>query len=346
MKKILLLFTFFIGALMINAQTATSSLQTVGNNTLTVIKQKLDTVNSYLRSNAGTKAGENLDLIAIRTGGALTRLDYLYSGIGSMAVGDINYRMKQKLDTVNQKLREIDYNINGQSGVTPTAPDLGFGTWGEGIVQYLNNINSSFQADGSNAFVNIANTPTVDIAPTTTVNTNVNFNALSSETTIVSSASFAPASSASLIINIKPQTGTGIKINYIKITGTQTTAGNVVFKIHPITSQPTGGSASGFYGVDLNTGSAVNIQDIKFYTANPTGGGAVLQTIACIGQEVVPIPAPGTITTNAGYTWDFTKTGTNKPRVLTSGANSIAIFMEGVTLTGGVIRFEISYNAY
>jgi len=246
------------------------------------------------------------------------------------SIVDINYLIKQSSDTVNQTGRLIDYHL--------VSPNTGVGT-GE-YSEYIYTATSSLDTkitNGSN--VAASSIPVVlatDITPT------VNSQAIQTASTIVYSSSLAPVASASLILAIAPATTS--KLDRITISGIQTTGGNVIFKLMTLTSAPTGGSYTNPYGYNLEDGAAVsNTSDVKFFTANPTGGGALPTGTGLMSVVSTPIPA-ATATTDSEYTFDFTTNKNAKQPVVSSSRIIALVVNDGVTITGGNLFITVQLS--
>lgn len=97
MKKIILFLALIVGSINVNSQNATAALQAQGNNTLTVIKQKIDTVNQNQRK-------------------LYTSLNYISGGLtaGDMFFGMYNnsFYMDNKLGTANLYLDDLQKGID------------------------------------------------------------------------------------------------------------------------------------------------------------------------------------------------------------------------------------------
>lgn len=291
-------------------------------------KQSSDTTNQELRSTVAQLGGVN------------TRLD-TYLSSGGTGIGT-------KSDSIVERLRILDWHINGVN-ITPQVYSPGVESWGEAnLIQQISTTSeiqtlSSKITNGSN--VAAGSVPVVlatDVTPTVMTIPGSSFTG----TTCVNSASFTPVATASLIARIKPLKATGLRVNWIKISGTQTTGGNVVFKLLSLTAAPSGGSPSNLSDINIETGNAEGNPGFNWYTGTPTGI-TVAGTQAVTSRAVIHIPAPGATYATPEYVWRFGEDNlTPRYNILTSGNNSLAIAMEGVTLTGGILQITVCYTYY
>lgn len=241
---------------------------------------------------------------------------------------------------------------NSEYGVGSTPQTYGYETWGEAQTNFESQVATSVGSLDTKITLG-QNTKSASIPVTVAsdqgaLSTNATMTEPSTPTTVINSFSFSPASSASVISWVKPSAGTGYKINYIKISGTQTTGGYVVFKLLSLNTLPTGsGTTNSVAGINIGTGVSQDINTVYWCTSNPSGGAAVEGTASSMGQDVAAIPAPGTLTVKPGTIFDFRNLPySTRPTVTTSGTRAIAVAMEGVTLTGGVLRIEVCYDKY
>lgn len=324
-----------------NNTTITDYIREVYNNSLSggygyagwlaQIKQKQDTVNQNLRkvaarliSQNSNTAGDMLDGIYDRSGSIKDRLQ---DGAGMSAAN---------------RLKAI---YEGEYGVTNTPPLFGYETWGEGIVTLESVSSSELQAINSKLPTigqqTQANAVTVTFPSDAVQTVQIGGGATSY---IVYASTLTPVASASMILSVGGF-GTTSRLESITISGTQTTGGQVPVKLMRLTSAPTGGSWTNPLGYNLGTGAEVsNSTDVKFFTANTTGGGAVGTGLGIIKSALVSIPATTAADGATEYKFDFsTLPQSMKPILGTS--NWVALCLnDATTITGGKLYITVTIS--
>jgi len=147
-----------------------------------------------------------------------------------------------------------------------------------------------------------------------------------------------PAASATDIVTIEgPGSGT-IRVSRIIISGTQTTAGHVLFALIRRNGTNSGGTFTNptQFAHELAVDSA-GAANIKAYTANPSGLGGVT---AYVRRLYKFIPAATTAGDAPPLVWDFGSCG--KEISVGSGA-LLSLSLEGATVTGGSLAVDIEY---
>lgn len=144
------------------------------------------------------------------------------------------------------------------------------------------------------------------------------------------SAAFASVASATDVFEIYGSASKTIKVLRVELTGTQTTAGELVVNLIKRSTANTGGTSATLTDVPLDSTNAAGTAVAKTYTANPTTGTAV----GNVATRHVFIPTALIAGDSAPITlFDVITYG--QPVVLRGTAQGLVINFGGVTVTGG-----------
>jgi hypothetical protein len=144
------------------------------------------------------------------------------------------------------------------------------------------------------------------------------------------------AASCTDFFEIKGSASKLVIIDKIKIRGTQTTSGTVDVYVKKRSTANTGGTSSATTNVPHISTDAAATAVGSIYTVNPTTG-------ADVGNlQVVPIFVSATTAQPENYTIDFGER--SKPVSLSGTAQTLALNLNSVTVTGGVFYISVTWT--
>lgn len=155
-------------------------------------------------------------------------------------------------------------------------------------------------------------------------------------------AAFAPATSPTNILSITGSATKTIRILRIGISATQTTAGIINIQLNKLSSALTGGTPVSPTGVvPFDSASPAATATARTYSANTTGGGAVVGLIKNVKLTVPVVAAVGAAQNE--YIFNFTS-NYSKDLVIRGTSEVVSLTLLGVTLTGGSISTWVEWT--
>lgn len=155
-------------------------------------------------------------------------------------------------------------------------------------------------------------------------------------------AAFAPVATPTNIFSITGSATKTIRILRIGISATQTTAGIINIQLNKLSSALTGGTPvapTGIVPFDSNSPAATATP--RTYTANTTGGGAVVGFIKNV-KFLVPVVAATGAAQNE-YVFNFTN-NFSQDVVVRGTSEVVSLTLLGVTLTGGSVSTWVEWT--
>lgn len=150
-------------------------------------------------------------------------------------------------------------------------------------------------------------------------------------------ATVAPAATATDVFTLTGSASKTIRIRKIVLSGTQTTAGNVVTSITKRSTANSGGTSTGLTEVPLDSSDAAATATGLSYTVNPTTGTLV----GDVDMRSVHIPTA--LTEAVPTEWEFGVPG-RRELVLRGTGEVVAINLGGATLTGGSLTATFEWT--
>lgn len=130
-----------------------------------------------------------------------------------------------------------------------------------------------------------------------------------------------------------------VRVLRVGVSGVQTTAG-VVAVILVVRSAADTGAANAITAVPHDSTNAAATATVKSYTTVPSPQGTFVGTARAARLFV---PAPASVAAPLPLVWDFT-TRNGQGLVLRSAAEVLAVNFVGVTITGGVMDFDVEWT--
>lgn len=149
----------------------------------------------------------------------------------------------------------------------------------------------------------------------------------------------APAASATDVLLIGGSNSTTVRITRIQISGIATAAGSYTFQLIKRSAGNTGGTAAYPTMVPHDSSSAAATAGVTTWTANPTLGtavGTIRSLMATVSTAAGAIPIVPVVI-------DFELRG-EQAIVLRGGSQGLAINMNGVTMTGGLLNIDVTWT--
>lgn len=143
-------------------------------------------------------------------------------------------------------------------------------------------------------------------------------------------AAFTLAASATDIFELLGSASKTVKLLRLELSGVQTAAGIVTVNLIKRGAADSGGTAVNATIVPLDSSNAAGTAVARHYTANPT----INNTVGNIVARKVLIPAAASVASNINNLL-FDALAFGQPIVLRGAAESLAINLGGVTVTGG-----------
>lgn len=162
----------------------------------------------------------------------------------------------------------------------------------------------------------------------------INTRSVKTDPAFSASAIITPAASATDIATLVGSATKKVYVQRVFISGTQTTGGQAIVQLVKRTVLDTAGTATQ-PTIARHSTAVAPVAVFNAYSANPSalGTGAVLRT------QRVPVGAT-TVTTNNTICIDLT----NSPVQLDGAAESLAVYLNAVTLTGGSLHVSIEWT--
>lgn len=144
------------------------------------------------------------------------------------------------------------------------------------------------------------------------------------------------AATATDIFQIIGSATTSVNIQKIILSGIQTTAGNILVNLIKRSTANSGGTSTSSVMISHQSTDAAATSVGTIYTANPTTGTPV----GTIRSQYIPL---GSVTSSSSQVEiNFSERG--KPIVLTGVAQALAVNINGVTITGGIIAVTVEFT--
>lgn len=146
-----------------------------------------------------------------------------------------------------------------------------------------------------------------------------------------------PAATPTDIFTISGSATTVVRILRIVLSATQTTGGMIDVLLIKRSSIDTAGTPAAVTAVPHDSSSPAATAVVQSWTANPTLGG----TVGTIRAEKLWVP----VVTAAGQTrdWDFGN-GPRQGIVLRGATQQLAVNLNSITLTGGLVDISIEFT--
>lgn len=130
-----------------------------------------------------------------------------------------------------------------------------------------------------------------------------------------------------------------VRVLRISVSGVQTTAGTVGV-ILALRSAADTGAANAITAVPHDSTNGAATATVKTYTTVPSPQGAFVGTVRA-GRLF--LPAPASVASPIPLVWDFT-TRNGQGLALRGTAEILAVNFNGVTITGGVMDFDVEWT--
>jgi hypothetical protein len=156
--------------------------------------------------------------------------------------------------------------------------------------------------------------------------------------------SVVPAASATDIFTI---TGSGTKTVYIHkitVTGTRTAHAHDLVQLIKRSTANSGGTSATLTNVPYDSTNAAATAVVRSYTANPTLGTAVGTVYA--RRQSFPVQTPANAQGNGGSVvpWEWTFVANAQPIILRGTNQVLAVNLNAITITGGILQFSIEWS--
>ncbi len=161
-------------------------------------------------------------------------------------------------------------------------------------------------------------------------------------TYVASWAAFAPVATPTYILSLTGSSTKTLRLLRMGISATQTTAGIINIQVNKLSSALTGGTPvapTGIIPFDSTSPAASGVP--KTWTANPTGGGALVGAIRNV-RLTVPAPAVAGAAQNQ-YIFDFTANYSQNVYIRGT-AEVVGLSLLSVTLTGGSVACWVEWT--
>jgi hypothetical protein len=145
------------------------------------------------------------------------------------------------------------------------------------------------------------------------------------------------ASSATDIATITGSASKTIYVKSIKVSGVATTSGRVKVLLMKRSTANADGTAVAQVVSAMDSGNATKVATVRAYTANPTTGTGIT-----IGAKYVGFLSTTAAVVGDAVGWDFGDMA-NQFVVLRGVAQTLAVNLGGVTVTGGAANVEIEW---
>ncbi len=155
-------------------------------------------------------------------------------------------------------------------------------------------------------------------------------------------AAFAPVATPTNILSITGSATKTIRIIRIGISGTQTTGGIINIQLNKLSSALTGGTPVAPTAiVPFDSTSPAATATPRTYTANTTGGGAVVGLIKNVKLTVSAVATSGAA--QGEYIFNFAN-NFSQDIVIRGTSEVVSLTLLGVTLTGGSISTWVEWT--
>jgi hypothetical protein len=154
-------------------------------------------------------------------------------------------------------------------------------------------------------------------------------------------AAQTPASSATDVWCLVGNGTTTTRVLSISVNGTKTTASSVMFQLVKRTSANSGGASGAATAVSHDSTNSGANSAANSYTSNPSGLGSG----TAFAPRFIFLPAPATATANTdAQPWTFGTPSGAQEMVLRGTAQALCINLNGVTVTGGSLNFNVVWT--
>jgi hypothetical protein len=275
-------------------------------------------VSGTVTANAGTNL--NTSALALETGGNLTTIQTNTS----------NLNLALASTTTGQKGNLVLGAVTTAAPTYTTATSNAFSLNTSGGLRI-----EVAQINGVAPTVKAASTPAAASDPSLVV-------AISPNRTRTYSCSFvvAPAATATDVFQLIGSATTTVEITRVWISATQTTGGSADIFLAKRSTANTGGTSTASTNVPRVSTDAAATAVGSIYTANPTTTGTLVGNVSITS---IPVPAAATNTVVPTFI-DFGLY--NKPITLIGVAQTFAINLNGVTVTGGSLKINVEFREF
>lgn len=147
------------------------------------------------------------------------------------------------------------------------------------------------------------------------------------------------AAAATDIFTIAGANGKTVRVTSLRLSGIAGTAVTVSASIVKRSAANTGGTSTAPTAVPLDSASPAAAVTLAAYTDNPTTSGT---TVGIIATEKLTLPLTTTVV-GKGAAVDF-GIRNSQPVVLRNGAESLAVNLNGVTVSGPKINLDVEWT--